>query len=218
LGSGESLGVVGPSGAGKSTLIELLARLRLPTTGAIRVQGLEYQSISAAEWTRAVAFVPQEPKLLVGTVRENVCFHRWVASDDDVWAALTLARLADDIVRLPEGLDTHLGERANRLSGGQKQRLSIARALLTRPQLLILDEPTSALDTASERSITDTLRDLRNATTQIVIAHRLSTISGCDRLLLLKDGVQAGFGPPSELKHHPLFVPHPSTTEGTLST
>lgn len=184
---GQLVGVVGPSGAGKSTLVELLLRLRTPTSGTIRFGGTTIEDIDPDHFARRVSFVPQHAHLIRGTVAENVRFFRDV-SDADILEALERAHLADEIAALPDGIQTRLGPNDRALSGGQRQRLTIARALVGRPQLLILDEPTSALDAISEHAIRDTLTDIPEDLAVIIVAHRYTTLSTCDRILVLTHG------------------------------
>jgi ATP-binding cassette subfamily B protein len=196
---GEVVGVIGPSGAGKSTLIELLLGLREPTEGSVEFGGFDLRSIDRNEWSHRVGFVAQEARLITGTVSENIRFFRDGLSIDAVRSAAARAHLAGDIDGLPEGFDTHLGERGVRLSGGQRQRLSIARALAGAPELLILDEPTSALDVRSEGLIREAVTSLRGEMTVVVIAHRMSTLDACDRIMVIEDGEMVAFDSPESL-------------------
>jgi ATP-binding cassette, subfamily B, bacterial len=185
---GEVLGVVGPSGAGKSTLIQLILGLRTPTEGTITAHGVALNDISSQSWTHHVAYVPQEPQLLGGTVADNIRFLRPHLSDADLVQAAKAAHIWDDIQRLPGGMDHHLGERGQQLSGGQRQRICIARALAGSPGLLVLDEPTSALDTVSETAIRNTISELKGLVSVVVIAHRPSTLEVCDRTIRIEGG------------------------------
>jgi ATP-binding cassette, subfamily B, bacterial len=184
---GESIGIIGPSGAGKTTLVQLLLRLRLPTKGRILAGGTVINEIAEEWWTSRVAFVPQDPALISGTVFENVAFFRDVDAAT-VERALRDAHLWDEVQALGDGTDTLLSPGAHDLSGGQKQRLAIARALVEQPELIILDEPTSALDPLSERRIQETLDQLHGDVTLIIVAHRLSTLNSCDRIMVLESG------------------------------
>ncbi len=184
---GEVIGVVGPSGAGKSTLVQLLLRLRAPVEGNYLVNGRDAAQYTNRDWARNVSFLPQQPKLIAGTVAENIRFFRDVTSDQ-IGRAARMANLHDEIISWPQGYATVVGQRADALSGGQAQRLCLARALVTNPALLVLDEPTSALDAISEHSVQQALGAVRGQTTIFIIAHRLSTLSICDRILVLKDG------------------------------
>lgn len=185
---GEVLGVIGPSGAGKSTLIQLILGLRTPTEGTITAHGVALNDISSQSWTHHVAYVPQEPQLLGGTVADNIRFLRPHLSDADLVQAAKAANIWDDIQRLPGGMDHHLGERGQQLSGGQRQRICIARALAGSPGLLVLDEPTSALDTVSETAIRNTISELKGLVSVVVIAHRPSTLEVCDRTIRIEGG------------------------------
>jgi len=184
---GEVIGIVGPSGAGKSTLVQLLLRLRSPDEGRFLVNGGDAAEFAHRDWARQVSFLPQQPKLIGGTVTENIAFLRPVTTEQ-VERAARMANLHDEIMSWPRGYATVVGQTADALSGGQAQRLCLARALVTSPALLVLDEPTSALDALSEHSVQQALATLRGHTTIFIVAHRLSTLSICDRILVLNDG------------------------------
>ena len=187
--AGEIVGIVGPSGSGKSTLVEILLGLRIPDTGTVLVNGHDLQSITYDSWSGISAFVPQETVLVTGTISENIRFFRENISDEDVVRAARHAFIDSVVKDLPDGYQSQIGERGAELSGGQRQRLAIARAIVGRPQLLILDEPTSALDDQSEKMIRESLTELsKGDTTVVVVAHRMSTLSICDRVLVLQDG------------------------------
>jgi ATP-binding cassette, subfamily B, bacterial len=192
MSAGEAIGVVGPSGSGKSTLVQMLLRLRHPTSGAILVDGVDLRDVVGDDWARLTAFVPQDARMLHATIAENIAFFRAV-DQSDIEHVARLAHIHDDIVSWPDGYDTHIGEAGNRISGGQRQRLAIARALVGHPDLLVLDEPTSALDLQSEARLQETLRDLKGTTGLVIVAHRMSTITLCDRMLVLRDGRIEGF-------------------------
>jgi ABC-type multidrug transport system fused ATPase/permease subunit len=198
LSPGEALGVVGPSGGGKSTLVQILLRLRLPTSGAVRVNGREYDEIAEACWSRLIAFVPQEPTLLEESVADNIRYFRDLPLDDVIEAARE-ANVYDDIMKLRDGFDTKLGPRGTGLSGGQKQRVAIARALVGKPQLLVLDEPSSALDAKSEQLLKATIERLKGRTTTVTVAHRMVTIESCDRIVVIERGQVTQLGTPEEL-------------------
>jgi ABC-type multidrug transport system fused ATPase/permease subunit len=188
LDRGDALGVVGPSGSGKSTLVQMLLRLRRPTTGRIEVSGIPYEEIDQHCWTRMVSLVPQEPLLFEATIAENIAFMRDWITMDEIRKAAKDAHVLEDIEALPDGFSTTLGPRGSGLSGGQKQRVAIARALAGNPQLLVLDEPTSALDVRSEMLLKETISSLKGRVTLVIIAHRLSTLECCDRVLVLDAG------------------------------
>jgi ABC-type multidrug transport system fused ATPase/permease subunit len=197
--AGHSYGIIGPSGSGKSTLVQLLLGIRNPTSGSITASGLDLKKIDRSTWTSKVAFVPQDATLITGTVAENIAFYRPGITEQQMIDAARSAHVLDDIQKLPKGFHTNLGERAQQLSGGQRQRLSIARALVGNPELLILDEPTSALDMKSESVIRDTIATLNGRVTVVVIAHRLSTLDVCSRLMVIQDGQLKAFATPAEL-------------------
>lgn len=193
LPAGESLAIVGSTGAGKSTLADLILGVLIPDAGVTLIGGLT-PAEAIANWPGAVAYVPQDVAMANGTVRENVALGLPVEiiDDDWVWDALNRAHLGQFLEDSREGLDTVIGENGMKLSGGQRQRLGIARALYTRPRLLVLDEATSALDAETEQSIAQTLQELEGAVTTVTIAHRLATIRHCDLVIYLEGGrVQA---------------------------
>jgi ABC-type multidrug transport system fused ATPase/permease subunit len=196
---GEALGVAGPSGAGKSTLVQLLLRLRAPTEGRHLVNGHAASTYDARSWARQVSLVPQEPKLIEGTIADNIRFLRSGITDDQIERASRLAGLDRDVAAFPEGHERLVGPRHRALSGGQRQRIVIARALAGDPSLLVLDEPTSALDVECERVIQETLASLRGVVTVVVIAHRLMTLQLCERILLLREGRIEACGSPGEV-------------------
>lgn len=198
IAAGETIGIVGPSGAGKSTLVNLLLRLYRPTEGSIEVNGTPIDDVEDGEWHRRTAIVPQEPRLLHGTVTDNIRFLREI-DDATVELAASEANIAEFVRSLPDGFDAPVGELGMGLSGGQRQRICIARALAGRPDLLVLDEPTSALDGDSEAAIQRTLENLKGRVTMVLVAHRLSTLSICDRLVVMKDGHVESVGTPAEL-------------------
>jgi ABC-type multidrug transport system fused ATPase/permease subunit len=184
----EVLGLVGPSGGGKTTLTQLVLRLRQPTSGRIRVDGVDLSDVTPASWSHLSAYVPQENKLILATVADNIRFFRPGFTDEQIREAARRARLDDEVQRLPEGYDTLVGPGARSLSGGQCQRLGIARALLGEPQLLVLDEPTSALDPRSEELIRETLGEVARSATIVLVAHRPATLEICTRVLLVDRG------------------------------
>ncbi|MCU1499113.1 MAG: ATP-binding cassette subfamily protein [Acidimicrobiales bacterium] len=196
--AGETVGIVGPSGSGKSTLVNLLLRLYEPSSGTILVNGVGLREVLDDEWHRRTAIVPQEPRLVHGTIADNIRFFRDLP-DEVIAQAAAEANIADFIATLPAGYESPVGELGSGLSGGQRQRLCIARALAGHPDLLVLDEPTSALDGESEAAVQRTLEALKGRVTMVVVAHRLSTLSICDRLVVLRDGSLAAAGTPEEL-------------------
>ena len=186
---GDAIGLIGPSGAGKTTIAEILLGLRTPTSGHVTVDGVDLADIADDDWTQLCALVPQDPRLVEGTIAENISFFRPNITDAEIRHAAEQAHLADAIHLLPNGFDTMLGARSQGLSGGQRQRLAIARALAGNPQVLVLDEPTSALDSASEELFRQTLFELRGRVTLVVIAHRPTTIDVCDTVVTVDNGV-----------------------------
>lgn len=188
IARGQSIGLVGGSGAGKTTLADIILGLLEPQSGRLLVDGAPVTDIAA--WQRSLGYVPQFIYLLDDSVRRNVAIGLADDAIDDaaVWRALEQSRLADFIRKLPQGLDTMLGENGSLLSGGQRQRIGIARALYHQPQLLVLDEATSALDNATEREVSAAIEELTGQVTLVIIAHRLSTVRKCDVLYLLDHG------------------------------
>ncbi|MBV9986361.1 MAG: ABC transporter ATP-binding protein [Chitinophagaceae bacterium] len=187
---GETVAFVGPSGAGKSTLVKLLVGLYRPQQGSILYNGIQGGDISFDELRNQIGFVTQDTQLFAGTIRENLTFVYPAATDDDLLEAMHKASCTSLLNRAEKGLDTMIGEGGLKLSGGEKQRLSIARALLRHPQLLIFDEATSSLDSITEEAITNTIREISREKEQItvMIAHRLSTIMHADRIYVLEKG------------------------------
>ena len=180
--------VVGSSGAGKSTVTDLIVGLRRPTAGRIMIDSIDLADIDLVTWRSRIGYVTQDPIMFNDSLRNNLLLTHANASDTDIWRALERAHLRDLVTRMPNGLDTELGEDGIRLSGGEKQRLAIARALVGNPALLILDEATSALDTESERAVQDAIDTLSSTLTIVVVAHRLSTVRKADRILVMEGG------------------------------
>jgi ATP-binding cassette subfamily B protein len=196
---GEMIGLVGQSGAGKTTLINLLCRFYDVTDGAILVDGTDIRRFPISEFRHNVGLVLQEPFLFYGTVAENIAYGRPDASREQIIAAARAARAHEFILRLPNGYDSLVGERGQFLSGGERQRISIARALLIDPRILILDEATSSVDSETEREIQIALANLIKGRTTIAIAHRLSTLQRADRLVVIERGEIVEVGPHAEL-------------------
>ena len=183
--SGESIALVGPSGGGKTTICSLIPRFYDTTGGKITIGGQDIKDIQLQSLRNAIGIVQQEVYLFSGSVRENIAYGKTDATDEEIIEAAKKANIHDFIMSLPEGYDTHVGERGARLSGGQKQRISIARIFLKNPPILILDEATSALDNESEAYIQRCLDDLAKGRTTITIAHRLSTIRSAEEILVI---------------------------------
>ena len=185
---GERVALVGLSGAGKSTVLDLVARFYDVSSGSILVDGQDLRELKHGDWLGRLAVVQQQPFLFQATIRENILYGRPGASEEDLLEACRAANLSETLARLPDGLDTHVGDAGSRLSGGQAQRVTIARALLKDADILLLDEATSALDSASERQVQEALENLMTGRTTFVIAHRLGTIRSADRILVLDQG------------------------------
>ncbi|MBV9749130.1 MAG: ATP-binding cassette domain-containing protein [Acetobacteraceae bacterium] len=185
---GETVAVVGPSGAGKSTLFQLAERFYDPDRGRITLDGVDLRDADPAEVRARIAMVPQETVIFAASARDNLRYGRWDASDEELWAAAEAANAAEFLRKLPDGLDTFMGEGGARLSGGQRQRLTIARALLRDAPILLLDEATSALDAESERLVQQALERLMADRTTLVIAHRLATVRAAERIIVMDGG------------------------------
>jgi ATP-binding cassette subfamily B protein len=196
---GETLALVGPTGAGKSTVLKLLLRLYDVDEGAVRVDGRDVRDVTVASLRRAIGYVGQETFLFYGTVRENIAYGTFDATDEEVREAARAAEAHEFVSNLPDGYDTLVGERGVKLSGGQRQRLAIARAILRDPEILVLDEATSDVDTETEMLIQRSLDRLTADRTTFAIAHRLSTVRDADQILVLEDGRVAERGTHEEL-------------------
>ena len=196
---GEMVGLVGHSGSGKSTLVNLICRFYDVTEGSIRVDGADLRRIRVADYRRHIGLVLQEPFLFFGTIAENLAYGKPDATRAEIVAAARAAHAHEFILRLPHGYDSLVGERGQGLSGGERQRISIARALLIDPAILILDEATSAVDTETEKEIQKALDNLVKGRTTIAIAHRLSTLRKADRLVVMDRGEIVELGPHDEL-------------------
>ena len=201
IDSGDSIAFVGPSGAGKTTIIDVLLGVLNPDEGSVLISGLP-PHLAVAKWPGAISYVPQDVVIAAGTIRENVAlgYPSEVATDELVMNALRIANLDTFVATLPQGIDTQVGERGAKISGGQRQRLGIARAMFTRPHLLVLDEATSALDGEAEVNISDAIHALRGSTTVVMIAHRLSTVRDVDTVVYLSEGIIRGIGTFDEVR------------------
>ncbi len=185
---GETVAIVGPSGAGKSTIFQLVERFYDPQSGTIRMDGVPLTKADPADIRERLAFVPQDGVLFSADARDNLRYGKWDAGDADIWEAARAANAEEFLRKLPEGLDTYLGEGGTQLSGGQQQRVAIARALLRDAPILLLDEATSALDAESEQLVQQALDELMKERTTLVIAHRLATVRKADRIVVLNEG------------------------------
>ena len=186
--AGETVALVGPSGGGKSTLCQLLPRFYDVDSGSISIDGHDVRQLTQGSLRRSIGIVQQDVFLFADTIRENIRYGRPGASDEEVERAARQAEIYDDIMAMPDGFDTYVGERGALLSGGQKQRVSIARIFLKNPPILILDEATSALDSVTESKIQGAFDRLAKGRTTLIIAHRLSTIRSASRILVIRDG------------------------------
>jgi ABC-type multidrug transport system fused ATPase/permease subunit len=193
--AGESFGIIGKTGSGKSTLLDVILGILESDSGTVLVDGVLLAQ-RRDEWQRSIGYVPQDVYLVDDTLRANVALG-WYSDDvdeDRVHEAVRLAELNEVVASLPDGLDTRVGERGVRLSGGQRQRVGLARALYTRPSVLVLDEATSNLDQVTERQIVQTLTELRGGLTMIVVTHRIASVRNCDRILHLEEGSMRALG------------------------
>ncbi len=196
---GKTLALIGPSGGGKTTVSQLIMRFYDVSGGEVLIDGRDVRSVTQRSLHRAVGIIQQDVYMFAGTVRDNIRYGRPDASDEEIVQAARLAELHDEIMQMPDGYDTYIGERGVMLSGGQKQRISIARVFLKNPPVLILDEATSALDTVTEQRIQASLDRLSSGRTTIVIAHRLSTVRNADTIAVIENGRVAECGAPDEL-------------------
>jgi ATP-binding cassette subfamily B protein len=188
VAAGKTVAVVGPSGAGKSTLSRLLFRFYDLAGGRIMIDGQDIARVTQKSLRKVIGMVPQDTVLFNDTIRYNIRYGRWEASNEEVEQAASMAQI-DGLIRMaPKGYDTEVGERGLKLSGGEKQRVAIARTILKAPPILVLDEATSALDSHTEREIQDALERVSKGRTTLVIAHRLSTIVGADEIIVLEAG------------------------------
>jgi ATP-binding cassette subfamily B protein len=197
--AGEMVGLVGHSGSGKSTLVNLICRFYDVAEGAILLDGRDIRSFAVADYRRHIGLVLQEPFLFFGTIAENIAYGKPDATREEIIAAARAAHAHEFILRLPQGYDSMVGERGQGLSGGERQRISIARALLIDPPILIMDEATSSVDSETEKEIQKALDNLVQGRTTIAIAHRLSTLHRADRLVVLDRGQVVEEGSHDEL-------------------
>ena len=200
LKRGETLGIVGKTGSGKTTLVrQLLRQYPVSESGAIRINGRLIQEYDVAALEGLIGYVPQEHILFSKTVGHNIKFGNGQADDDDMSAAIESADFTKDLARMSEGLETLIGEKGVSISGGQKQRVSIARALLRKPDLLILDDSLSAVDAKTEQAIIENIRQIRQDKTNVIVSHRLSAVAQADNVLVIDNGEIVESGTPEEL-------------------
>lgn len=199
IGKHESVALVGHSGAGKSTIINLILKFYSPTRGNIYLKDINYADLDTNVIRNNISLVFQENELFSSTVRENVAYGTPGATEKDIIKALKLANAYDFVMKLPQGLDSEVGERGVKLSGGQKQRIQIARAILKNAPILILDEATSSLDAKSEKEVQDALENLMKNKLVIIIAHRFSTIQSVDKIIVIDKGKIVDYGEPKQL-------------------
>jgi ATP-binding cassette subfamily B protein len=196
---GERVAFVGGSGAGKSTILKMLFRLYYPNQGKVLIDGVDVRDLGSEQLRHLLAVVPQDPVLFHGTIAENIRFGDPEATDAQVAEAARIAQLDDLLGRLPDGLETLVGERGVKLSGGERQRVAIARAVVREPRILVFDEATSSLDTHTEQEIVGALRQAAEGRTTIAIAHRLSTVVDANTIFVLEQGTVAEAGSHREL-------------------
>ena len=201
INNGESVAIVGKSGAGKTSLIDVLLGVIEPQQGTIKISGVNPKE-AINNWPGGISYLPQNPHIFNGTIRENVCsgYDNSQISDEEIWRALRVAQLEKLVLSLEDNLDTYIGDQGNKLSGGEKQRLGIARAILTKPKLLVMDEATSSLDSQTELEITTALTELKKDTTIILIAHRLSSTRSMDKIIYLEAGKIIAMGKFNEVR------------------
>lgn len=197
--AGETVGIIGPSGAGKTSVADLTLRLFKPSTGSISVDGVDSNLVSLEEWRTSIGHVSQDVFLMNDTIEENIRFYNKKLTKDDIDTAAKQANIYDFIMSLPDGFKTTTGDRGVMLSGGQRQRIALARALASKPSLLILDEATSALDHESEKLIHEAITKLHRSVTVLIIAHRPSTVSEADTIIVLDKGRIVEQGSPKDL-------------------
>jgi ABC-type multidrug transport system fused ATPase/permease subunit len=186
---GEIVAIVGKSGSGKTTLVDIITGVLSPNTGQVTISKIKSADVSR-QFPGAISYVPQDVFISNGTIRSNIClgFEINEILDEEIWQALKTAQLFDVVNQLPDKLDSPIGDRGSKLSGGQRQRLGIARALITKPRLLILDEATSSLDSQTELDVSESILSLVGDVTVIIIAHRLSTVQKSDIVVYIDNG------------------------------
>lgn len=206
IAKGKVTALVGESGSGKSTITDLVLGLQTPYEGSVLIDEIPLSDYKQQSFRKKVGYVPQEPILFHCSVRDNLLWSSGSSSEEDLWRALDVANAALFVKQLPQGIDTIVGDRGTRMSGGQRQRIALARALLRKPELLILDEATSSLDNESERLIKESIEGLSKDTTILIVAHRLSTIKNADQVYVMQNGSIVENGSYAELNKNPESV------------
>jgi ABC-type multidrug transport system fused ATPase/permease subunit len=206
IAKGKVTALVGESGSGKSTITDLVLGLQIPNEGLVLIDGISLNDYKQQSFRERVGYVPQEPILFHSSIRENLLWSSSSSSEEDLWRALDVANAALFVKQLSQGIDTIVGDRGTRLSGGQRQRIALARAILRKPDLLILDEATSSLDNESERLIKESIEGLSKDTTILIVAHRLSTIKNADQVYVIQNGRVVENGSYAELSKNPESV------------
>jgi len=199
LQTGGKIGIVGPSGGGKSTLVKLALGMIEPTSGQVLINGRSVQEFNRMDVARRVAVVPQSAAVLRGSIAHNLTLFRKEISERDMWNALRIADLEQEIRSLPDGLRTMIGTGHRQLSGGQQQRLAIARAFAGKPELVVMDEPTSSVDAVSEALISKAIDNLPVGVTVLIVSHRMRILEGCDQLIVIEAGTISASGAPAEI-------------------
>lgn len=203
---GEIIGILGTTGSGKTTLVSLIPRLYDVTSGRILIDGYDIRDIDIKLLRSSISMVPQDTILFSGTIKENVCWGKEDAKDEEIINACKIAQAHDFIIRFPQGYDTEIGERGINLSGGQKQRIAIARAIIRKSPILILDDATSAIDFATEQRILRGLKEIMKNSTTFIIAQRITTVMNADKIIILENGKLVGIGKHEELlKNNTLY-------------
>jgi ATP-binding cassette, subfamily B, bacterial MsbA len=199
IGDGENIAITGPNGGGKSTLIKLVLRFHEPTDGEILLGGSKIRDVDVRDLRTRIGYVPQEVQLFNASVMENIRYGKPHAADNEVFSAAMAANVQEFVIRLPDGYNTPVGERGTKLSGGERQRISLARALLKQPMILLLDEPTSAIDATSEQMIHDALRDVMRNRTVILVTHRPLSLERFSRIVTISEGSIARIERPAKI-------------------
>ena len=203
VGRGQTLGIIGGTGCGKSTMINLIPRFYEVSKGCVKVDGTDVRDFPVRQLRKKIGMVPQKAVLFSGTLRKNMQWHDENASDEEIWRALEVAQAAEFVRKLPDGLDTVILQGGKNLSGGQKQRLTIARALVGSPEILILDDSASALDFATDAALRQSIaalsRESGNNMTVILVSQRANTVRYADKIIVLDDGRAVGIGTHEQL-------------------